>query len=82
MTAQVIDVRQANEYQAGHVPDALNVELGSIATAELPTGVLTIMCGHGERAMTAASILTARKDISVLAGGPTDWATATGNALA
>ena len=31
MTGQVIDVRQANEYAAGHVPGALNIELGAVA---------------------------------------------------
>ena len=43
-----------------------------------------MMCGHGERAMTAASVLAARgrTDVSVVAGGPDDWATATGRALA
>ena len=29
-------------------------------TADLPDGPVTVMCGHGERAMTGASILTAR----------------------
>jgi hydroxyacylglutathione hydrolase len=38
------------------------------------------MCGHGERAMTAATLLerAGRRDIAVLAGGPDDWAAATG----
>jgi rhodanese-related sulfurtransferase len=38
------------------------------------------MCGHGERAMTAASILAARgrSDVSVLDGGPDTWSAATG----
>ena len=38
------------------------------------------MCGHGERAMTAASLLTARghASVSVLDGGPDTWAAATG----
>jgi hydroxyacylglutathione hydrolase len=80
----VIDVRQANEYQAGHIPGAVNVELGSIANAELPTGVLTVMCGHGERAMTAASLLATkgRRDLLVLDGGPDTWTSSTGIALA
>lgn len=79
MTRQVVDVRQANEYAAGHVPGAGNVELGSIATADLPAGPLTVMCGHGERAMTAASLLTAkgRSNLVVLDGGPDTWSTAT-----
>jgi glyoxylase-like metal-dependent hydrolase (beta-lactamase superfamily II)/rhodanese-related sulfurtransferase len=80
---EVVDVRQANEYRAEHVPGARNVELGSIATATLPEGPLTVMCGHGERAMTAASLLAAhgRTGVGVLDGGPDVWAAATGRRL-
>ncbi|GAA0612745.1 hypothetical protein GCM10010394_48260 [Streptomyces crystallinus] len=41
------------------------------------------MCGHSERAMTAASILARRgvRSLSVLAGGARDWTKATGRAL-
>ncbi len=81
----VVDVRQRNEYVSGHVAGAVHVELGSLGNSidDVPSGPVTVMCGHGERAMTAASILTAhrRADVSVLAGGPADWATATGRAL-
>lgn len=37
------------------------------------------MCGHGERAMTAASLITAIRhhDLVVLDGGPDTWSTAT-----
>jgi rhodanese-related sulfurtransferase len=84
--AKVVDVRQRNEYVAGHVPGALHIELGRVGDAvnDVPNGPVTVMCGHGERAMTAASLLVAhgRADVSVLAGGPDDWATATGRALA
>jgi hydroxyacylglutathione hydrolase len=84
MIGRLIDVRQANEFTAGHVPGAGNTELGLVATTELADGPLTVMCGHGERAMTAASILAvrARNDVAVLDGGPDTWATATGNVLA
>lgn len=72
----LVDVRQRNEFAAGHVPDAIHVELGDAAeqAAALPPGPLTVMCGHGERAMSAVSILAAlgRTDISVLVGGPGD----------
>jgi glyoxylase-like metal-dependent hydrolase (beta-lactamase superfamily II) len=80
----IIDVRQANEYAAGHVPGALNIELGQIATAEPTAGVLAVMCGHGERAMTGASLLVARGDreVVVLDGGPDTWSTVTGRPLA
>jgi hydroxyacylglutathione hydrolase len=36
------------------------------------------MCGHGQRAMSAASLLTRQgfTHVSVLTGGPQDWAEA------
>ena len=84
MAGTIIDVRQANEYATGHVPGARNIELGRITTDELPGGPLTVMCGHGERAMTAASLLTAHghTDLRVLDGGSDTWSTATGQPLA
>ena len=83
MIGQVIDVRQANEYAAGHVPAAINIELGAVSDTRLAAGQVTVMCGHGERAMSAASILTARGHggVVVLEGGPDTWSTATGNPL-
>jgi hydroxyacylglutathione hydrolase len=83
--ARTLDVRQDIEFAAGHVPGAHHVELGVLAEAvdELPTGPLTVACGHGERAMTAASLLAAagRHDVSVLVGGPDDWQAASGRPL-
>jgi hydroxyacylglutathione hydrolase len=72
----VVDVRQHSEFDAGHVPGAINIELGSVACSPVPDGPVTMMCGHGERAMTGASLLTARghRDVSVLGGGPDTWA--------
>ena len=80
----VVDVRQRAEFEAGHVPGAINVELGSLAQTLLREGPVTVMCGHGERAMTGASILTARnhRDVSVLDGGPDTWAASSGQPLA
>jgi rhodanese-related sulfurtransferase len=42
-----------------------------------------MMCGHGERAMTAASLLerAGHDDLAVVVGGPDDWAQATGRKL-
>lgn len=75
-----LDIRQQNEWDAGHVPGAIHVELGDLAPTTVPQGPTTVMCGHGERAMSGASILQAagRRDVSVLAGGPEDWVAATG----
>jgi rhodanese-related sulfurtransferase len=80
----IIDVRQDAEYAAGHIPGALHVELGSVGAAGIAaSGPLTLMCGHGERAMTAASILEAagHRDLRVMVGGAADWATASGQPL-
>lgn len=83
--ATLLDVRQSPEYFSGHVPGARNIELGALnaSLAEIPAGPLVVMCGHSERAMGAASILkrAGRTDVSVLNGGPADWARATGQDL-
>jgi hydroxyacylglutathione hydrolase len=83
--ARVLDIRQHTEYGAGHVPGADHIELGALVArvGDLPNEPLVVMCGHGERAMGAASLLAraGRLDITVLNGGPEDWAEKTGHAL-
>jgi glyoxylase-like metal-dependent hydrolase (beta-lactamase superfamily II)/rhodanese-related sulfurtransferase len=80
----VLDVRQDAEHTAGHVPGAKHIELGDLPgrDREVPAEAV-LMCGHGERAMTAASMLqrAGHRGVAVLAGGPEDWATATGQPL-
>ena len=84
-TARVLDVRQASEFTSGHVPGARNVELGELATRtdRVPTGSTVVMCGHGERAMSAASLLfrCGKTDVAVMAGGADAWSAATGQPL-
>lgn len=79
----LLDVRQGSEYAEGHVPGARHMELATLARAPVVEGRVTVMCGHGERAMTAAGLLAAagHRDVSVLDGGPDTWAAATGRAL-
>lgn len=83
--ARVLDIRQDNEYDAGHVPGADHIELGALAARakDLPEEPLVVMCGHSERAMGAASLLTraGHRNVTVLDGGPQDWADKSGNAL-
>jgi rhodanese-related sulfurtransferase len=83
ITGQVVDVRQANEFTSGHVPGAINIELAAVTSVGLTSGPVTLMCGHGERAMTAASILVdrGRDEVLVLDGGPDTWSAATGDPL-
>ncbi|RMB83841.1 rhodanese-like domain-containing protein [Streptomyces shenzhenensis] len=79
-----VDVRQEAEFTAGHVPGAAHVELGGLAAAAADTPVgAVVACGHGERAMTAASLLerAGHTDVAVLDGGPADYAAARGQHL-
>jgi hydroxyacylglutathione hydrolase len=80
----VLDVRQDSEFVAGHVPGAGHIELGDLPGREhdAPQDVV-VMCGHGERATTAASLLQAAgvSGVAVLAGGAEDWTAATGRPL-
>jgi hydroxyacylglutathione hydrolase len=81
----VLDVRQAAEYHAGHLPGVSHIELGSLTerAAQLDGEPLTLMCGHGERAMTAASLLArhGHQSLAVAIGGPADWAATHGRPL-
>lgn len=80
--ARVLDVRQGSEYASGHLPGTHNIELGSLNAnpGALARGPVQTMCGHGERAATAASLLAAGgcADVAVVTGGPEDWATTNG----
>jgi rhodanese-related sulfurtransferase len=83
---EILDVRQVGEFRSGHLPGARHVELGALAdrVAQLPARPTVVMCGHGERAMGAASLLarSGRSQVTVLAGGPQDWSSATARPLA
>lgn len=70
----ILDVRQAAEHESSHLPAALHVELGSVVDAidDLPEKGIVTHCGHGERAMSAASLLAraGHRDLAVFKGGP------------
>jgi hydroxyacylglutathione hydrolase len=74
----VIDVRQANEYEAYHVPGSINIAAGSLPDrlAELPHDhpIVTI-CAAGLRAGLAASILRSSgfEDVAWVASGVPAW---------
>jgi glyoxylase-like metal-dependent hydrolase (beta-lactamase superfamily II)/rhodanese-related sulfurtransferase len=79
----VLDVRQESEWKQGHVPGAVHIELGALAdrAAEVPAAEVVAHCMHGQRSMTAASVLerAGRDDVAVFTGGPDQW---TGNSSA
>lgn len=71
---QVVDVRQTSEYATGHIEAALHIELGdlTLSTGGIPSEPVLVHCGHGERAMTAASLLAraGHRDVAVFEGAP------------
>ncbi len=58
---RLLDVRQANEWDELHIPDATHIELGALPATEPPAGPLAVMCAHGQCSMTAASPLSRRR---------------------
>ena len=74
----VLDVRQPDEWQAGHVPGATH-----ITGAELPdrhdeladSRAVAVICGSGYRSSVAASLLAhhGRTDVVNVTGGMTAW---------
>ncbi|SNX56708.1 rhodanese-related sulfurtransferase [Streptomyces sp. TLI_55] len=74
--AVLIDVRETDEFRAGHVPGARHVPLSRIVTADLPdTGPLVLICRSGTRSQRAAALLAARGVPAVdVRGGMRDWA--------
>lgn len=75
----LLDVRQTSEYVAGHIPGASLVELGGLAAQadNIGSQPVTVMCGHGERAATGASLLErAGGKAAVYTGSARDWSRA------
>lgn len=76
-TSAIVDVRQESEWENGHVPGAIHRELGEIAdrSTELPVD-LVLHCVHGQRSMTAASLLerAGRADVTVTTASPGELA--------
>ncbi len=73
----VLDVRQRSEWESGHIAGATHLELGALPSSagELPGEGLVTHCVHGQRSMTAASVLerSGRRDVAVFTGGPDEW---------
>jgi hydroxyacylglutathione hydrolase len=76
----VLDVRGEGEWDAGHVPGALNIPLADLdqRLEEIPRDrTLIVHCQTGARAAIAASLLRARgfRDIRQFPGGFAEWQT-------
>ncbi|MER5434498.1 rhodanese-like domain-containing protein [Streptomyces sp. NPDC002588] len=77
-TAVLVDVREPDEFAAGHAPGALHLPLSRLAdgTAVLPAGrEAVLICRSGNRSRQAAGLLAARGvTVPDVIGGLLDWA--------
>jgi rhodanese-related sulfurtransferase len=75
--AEILDVREGDEYAEGHVPSARLMPLGIVPVRahELPTGTpVYVICASGARSAQAAQILQrAGVDARTVAGGTSAW---------
>jgi hydroxyacylglutathione hydrolase len=75
---QLIDVRGATEWEAGHLPDSTNIPVGHL-TESLSgldaTAPIVVQCQSGARSMIASSVLlrAGRHDVTNLVGGFVAW---------
>ncbi|AEB30956.1 rhodanese-like domain protein [Carnobacterium sp. 17-4] len=71
---QIIDVREAHEFQGGHIPGAKNVPLGKIAHYT-PNGKVYVICQSGMRSKKASkSLMKQGYDVVNVRGGMSSWA--------
>jgi rhodanese-related sulfurtransferase len=76
----LLDVREPDEWVAGHVPEATHIPLGELGqrTAEIPVDqTIYVICRSGNRSGRAAQALNGAGWTAVnVAGGMQDWAMA------
>ena len=74
----LVDVREAEEFAAGHVPGAVNLPLSTFKAEQLPPPSeipVVLMCRSGRRAGEAMTIAEAagRSDVGVYTGSMIEW---------
>ena len=79
-TWQIVDVREPSEFATGHVPQAINIPLGSVEaqiTKIAKDRDVILICLTGVRAYTAWQILVSKgydpQHLKVLVGGMEQW---------
>lgn len=75
--AFLLDVREPDEWQAGHAPQAYHIPLGDLESrwSEIPAGkeVICVCRGGGRSARAAAALATVGLPTVNLAGGMRAW---------
>jgi rhodanese-related sulfurtransferase len=79
--AFILDVREPDEWAAGHVPDATLIPLGDLASrvGEVPRDrQVVVICRSGNRSAAGRDILLGAgfPSVTSVAGGMTDWTAA------
>ena len=78
--AALLDVREDDEWAAGHAPGALHIPLGQVAAraSELPAGPVNVICHAGGRSAQACAVLAGqgRAEVANVRGGMLAWAQA------
>ena len=77
--AALLDVREPDEWQAGHIERAQHIPLGELLDrlSELPDGELVVVCRSGNRSGRVVAWLVGNgRDALNLAGGMFAWAAA------
>lgn len=72
----LIDVREADEFQRGHVPGAVNIPMSEIGGRldELPAEAFDVICQVGGRSARVVEALEARGfDVTNVEGGTGEW---------
>ncbi|MBS1181415.1 MAG: putative adenylyltransferase/sulfurtransferase MoeZ [Proteobacteria bacterium] len=74
----LVDVREVDEFTAGHVPGAVNLPLSAFNVGQLPPPSeipVVLMCRSGRRAGEALAVAEAagRSDVGVYPGSMIEW---------
>lgn len=72
----LIDVREPDEFAAGHVPGAVNLPMSSLGNRleDLPAEAFNVICQAGRRSARVAEALDARgHDVTNVEGGTGEW---------
>jgi rhodanese-related sulfurtransferase len=78
--AVLLDVRESDEWTAGHAPEATWIPMGEVAARQqelTPGQAIVVVCRSGARsARVTSALLNAGYDATNLAGGMNAWAAA------